>query len=353
MKKWVWPGTVVLIAASAAAHFLHASVLAVFLLSSLAIIPLAGIMGRSTESIAAHLGSRVGGLLSATFGNAVEMIIGIFALREGLTSLVKASITGSMIGNLLFVLGISFVVGGIRHPIQHFNIRAARSNASMLLLSVGVAFIVPAFFNASSSHVNMALSTVVAVVSLFLYLLGLFFSLFTHRSLFEHIEDVANDGDGNEDHWRLWPAVGMLLLTTAIVSVESEWLVGSIEKVGHLLGWSDLFLGVIVVAVVGNAAEHASAVLMAWKNRMDLSLEIAVGSSLQVAMFVAPVLFFVSLLFAHPMPLLFSRPELASMGAAVVLVVVLMMDGESNWLEGALAVGAYLVMAVGFFTLVA
>lgn len=349
MKRWLVPITVLLVIASALAEFMHASTLAIFALSSVAIIPLAGYMGRSTEAIAAHAGSRIGGLLSATFGNAVELIIGVIALQNGLTSLVKASITGSILGNLLFVLGLSFVVGGVRHPIQRFNIRAARSNASMLLLAVGVAFVVPAFFTTSNHKTSMALSVVVAVVVFVLYILGLLFSLLTHREVFAHIDEVAHEED--EVHWRLGPAIGLLLLTTAVVSFESEWLVGSLKEVGQQLGWSEVFMGVVVVAIVGNAAEHASAVLMAWKNRMDLSLEIAVGSSLQVAMFVAPVLFAVSLFFGHAMPLLFSWPELASMGAAVLLVAVLMMDGESNWMEGALAVGAYLVMAVGFYTL--
>jgi Ca2+:H+ antiporter len=348
LRRWVWPLTAALLIIAGYAKFVQASGVLVFLFSAAAIIPLAGLMGRSTETIAAHAGPRVGGLLSATFGNAVELIIGIIALNEGMSTLVKASITGSILGNLLFVLGVSFFVGGIRHPIQRFNIRAARSNASMLMLSVGVAFIVPAIFSTSQDPASLTLSTVVALVSLVLYLSGLYFTLFTHRELFESINHYAGE---DEQHGRLWPAVGVLLITTVCVAFASEWLVGSIEELATGMGWSEVFMGVVIVAVVGNAAEHASAVWMAWKNRMDLSLEIAVGSTLQVAMFVAPLLFLASLALGHPMPLLFSWPELASMGAAVLLVVVLMMDGESNWLEGALALGAYLVMAVGFYTL--
>lgn len=348
----MWLIAAILAVASAAAVHMHAPVLLVFALSCVAIIPLAGIMGRSTESIAAHAGPRVGGLLSATFGNAVELIIGIFALKAGLPGLVKASITGSIIGNLLFVLGISFFVGGIRHPIQRFNIRAARSNAAMLLLGVGVSFVVPAIFTRGAAHASVALSSVVALVSFLIYISGLYFALFTHRDVFESIDETVNEGtDEAGQHWRLWPAVIALLLSTVLVSLESEWMVDSIKTVGESLGWNETFIGVIIVAIVGNAAEHASAVWMAWKNRMDLSLEIAVGSSLQVAMFVAPILFGFSLLFGHMMPLLFSWPELASMGAAVMLVAILMLDGESNWLEGAMAVGAYLVMAVGFYSL--
>ncbi|WP_051321785.1 calcium/proton exchanger [Alicyclobacillus contaminans] len=350
MKKWVGPLTAVLVACSAASVVWHAGDVAIFVLACLTIIPLAGWMGRSTESIAAHAGPRLGGLLSATFGNAVELIIGIIALREGLTTLVKASITGSILGNLLFVLGVSFFVGGVRHPIQRFNIRAARSNASMLLLSIGVAFILPAIFSTARAGASLTLSAVVASVSLLLYASGLYFSLFTHRELFVSIDTIAGEGEA-ERHWRLWPAVGILLVTTVLVGLESEWLVDSMKTMAASLGWNEVFMGVVVVAVIGNVAEHASAVWMAWKNRMDLSLEIAVGSSLQVAMFVAPALFFASLCIGHPMPLLFSWPELACMGAAALLVGVLMMDGESNWLEGAMAFGAYLVMAVGFYTL--
>lgn len=351
LNRWIWPITAFLVVASAAAEFSHASDLVVFVLSCAAIVPLAGLMGRATESIAAHAGPRIGGLLSATFGNAVELIIGVIALAHGMSTLVKASITGSILGNLLFVLGLSFFVGGIRHPIQHFNIRAARSNASMLLLGVGIAFIVPAIFSMSGQGVGIGLSGAVAGVSLVLYLAGLYFALFTHREVFAYLEDTGEAEEEQGAAMRMLPAVAVLLVATCIVGIESEWLVDSMRTLGSALGWSEVFLGVVVVAIIGNAAEHASAVWMAWKNRMDLSLEIAVGSSLQVAMFVAPILFIASLLLGHPMPLLFSWPELASMGAAVMLVVVLMVDGESNWLEGAMAVGAYLIMAVGFYTL--
>lgn len=343
----IWPLTAVLFVASAIAKYLHAPALLMFLLCCATIIPLAALMGRSTEAIAAHAGPRIGGLLSATFGNAVELIIGIIALQNGYTTLVKASITGSILGNLLFVLGVSFFVGGLRHPVQRFNTRAARSNAAMLMLGVGVAFIVPAIFAAYEPKSSLTLSATTSIILFFIYGAGLLFSLFTHSKFFEYI----NSEEAPKGYWRFYPAVTVLCAATVVVGLESDWLVEGVKQVGHSLGWSEMFIGVVIVAVVGNAAEHASAVWMAWKDRMDLSLEIAVGSSLQVAMFIAPVLFFVSLLTDHWMPLLFSWPELASMGAAVMLVVVLMMDGESNWLEGAMAVGAYLVMAVGFYTL--
>ncbi|EJY56004.1 calcium/proton antiporter, CaCA family [Alicyclobacillus hesperidum URH17-3-68] len=320
-----------------------------FFAAAIAIIPLAALMGKATETIAAHAGARLGGLLSATFGNAVELIIGIFSLHEGLTSLVKASITGSVVGNLLFVLGLSFFVGGIRHPIQEFNVRVARSNASMLMLGVGVAFVVPTVFARTAHPVSSVLSFGVAGVSLIVYLLGLYFSLFTHRDVFAYIGHEQEEAQGSQP--RLWPAILTLAVTTVLVSVESDWLVGTVRSIATQLGWSELFIGVVVVAIIGNAAEHASAVWMAWKNRMDLSVEIAVGSTLQVAMFIAPVLFFVGVCIGVPFNFMFTWPELVSMIAAVLLVVVLMLDGESNWLEGAMAVGAYLVLAAGFYSL--
>lgn len=327
----------------------HSSMLQ-FFASAVAIIPLAAIMGRATESIAAHAGARMGGLLSATFGNAVELIIGIFSLHEGLTSLVKASITGSIIGNLLFVLGLSFFVGGIRHPIQEFNVRVARSNSGMLMLGVGIAFVIPTIFSESAPRSSaITLSFGVATVSLVIYLLGLYFSLFTHRDVLASIG--ADEPDASEAKYRLWTAVVILLVATVIVSVESDWLVGNVREIATRLGWSEIFIGVVVVAIIGNAAEHASAVWMAWKNRLDLSMEIAVGSTLQVAMFIGPVLFFLGLVMGIPITFVFSWPEIVSMVVAVLLVVILMLDGESNWLEGAMAVGAYAVLAVGFYSL--
>lgn len=349
MLKWMIPSSLLLFAVSGICEWTHAPVLWTFVLTCLAIIPLAGWMGQATEAIAVATGPRIGGLLSATFGNAVELIIGIISLGQGMQQLVKASITGSILGNLLFVLGVSFFVGGIRHPIQRFNVRAARSQASMLLLSIGIVFVLPASFSAAQPQTSLLMSKVAAGVSMILYLAGLLFSLFTHRELFASISRVKETRD--DAPMRLSTGIFSLLGTTVLVAFESEWLVGGLHVVGHLLGWTDVFMGVVVIAIVGNAAEHASAVWMAWRNRMDLSLEIAVGSTLQVSMFVAPVLFAVSLFLGRSMPLLFSWPELISMGAAVLLVVVLLLDGESNWLEGALALGAYLVMSVGFYTL--
>ncbi|MDP9728226.1 MULTISPECIES: calcium/proton exchanger [Alicyclobacillus] len=351
--------TLLLVALSVLCHMTVPSAGLNFMAACLAIIPLAGWMGRVTEEIAVKVGPRLGGLLSATFGNAVEIIIGCFALSQGLTTLVKASITGSILGNLLFVLGLSFLVGGLKHPVQRFNIRVAHSQTAMLMLGIPIMFLLPVIFSVSRYHSLLVMTGAVCSVSFLVYILGLVFSLYTHRQLLgdleeernEDIEDPGRIKNSNLLFVNLPVSLLILLIVTVLVGVESDFLVHSVEHLASHAGWSQMFLGVIVVAIIGNAAEHASAVWMAWKNRMDLSLEIAVGSSLQVAMFVAPVLYFFSIIVGHPMFFQFSVPELVSLTAAILLVAILMVDGESNWLEGAMAVGAYAVMAIGFYIL--
>ncbi|WP_018131717.1 calcium/proton exchanger [Effusibacillus pohliae] len=328
-------------------NFLHFPEVLLFVLACVTIIPLAGIMGRATESIAIHSGPRIGGLLNATFGNAVELIIAFLALRQGLTQVVQASLTGAVIGNLLLVAGLSFLVGGIKYPIQKFNAAIARTNSSMMLLGVVIALIIPAIFSLQNPQIANKLSIGVAAVSLALYLLGLYFALFTHKHVFHFTEDMEEESA----EWSLGKASGILAASTVAVGYVSEILVHTIETVSHTLGWSEVFIGVIIVAIIGNAAEHSSAILMAWKNRMDVSLEIAVGSSLQIAMFVAPVLVFAGWLIAKPLPLVFSWPELAAMTLSVLLTAFLANDGESNWLEGVMALGAYLIIGIGFYFL--
>lgn len=328
--------------------FMHWSEVALFAIACAAIIPLAGVMGRATESIAIHSGPKIGGLMNATFGNAVELIIAFFALREGLIGVVQASLTGSIIGNLLLVAGLSMLVGGIKHPQQKFNRTIAGTNAAMMLLGVVIALVIPAIFGLSNpGGDDLKISIGVSIVVMILYLLGLFFSLVTHRSLFNYTEDMHEE----EAEWSVGKAVGILALATAAVAFESELLVHTIEAVSEQFGWSEVFIGVIIVAIIGNAAEHSSAILMAWRNKMDLALEIAVGSSLQIAMFVTPVLVFLSLILGNPMTLVFSWPELAAMVLSVFLVNFLAQDGESNWLEGAMALGAYVIIGIGFYYL--
>ncbi|MFD2169105.1 calcium/proton exchanger [Tumebacillus lipolyticus] len=328
--------------------YLHWNEVALFAIACAAIIPLAGVMGRATESIAIHSGPKIGGLMNATFGNAVELIIAFFALREGLIGVVQASLTGSIIGNLLLVAGLSMLIGGVRYPKQKFNRTIAGTNAAMMLLGVVIALVIPAIFSLSHpGTIDIRMSVGVSIVVLILYLLGLFFSLFTHRNLFIYTENMEEE----EAEWSVGKAIGVLAIATVAVAYESELLVHTIEAVSQKLGWSEVFIGVIIVAIIGNAAEHSSAILMAWRNKMDLALEIAVGSSLQVAMFVTPVLVFLSLALGNHMTLVFTWPELASMVLAVFLINFLAQDGESNWLEGAMALGAYLIIGIGFFFL--
>lgn len=337
----------VMLPLSVVGDLLHFHEVLLFVIACLTIIPLAGIMGRATESIAIHSGPKVGGLMNATFGNAVELIIAIFALQQGLTDVVRASLTGSIIGNLLLVAGLSFLIGGVRYPSQKFNRMVAGTNSAMMLLGVVVALVIPAIFTLTKPTINIGLSVGVAVVTLVLYILGLLFSLYTHRNLFNYAEDLPEE----EAEWSIPKAILVLALATVAVAFESELLVHTITAVSDTLGWSQTFIGVIIVAIIGNAAEHSTAIMMALRNRMDVALEIAVGSSLQIAMFVMPVLVFASLLIGHPMTLVFSWPELAAMTLAVLLINFLSGDGESNWLEGAMALGAYVIIGIGFYFL--
>src|SRR6185503_9824122 len=270
----------------------------IFLASCAAIIPLAGWMGRATEHLAEHTGEGVGGLLNATFGNAAELIIAFAALRQGLLSVVKASLTGSILGNLLLVLGASFLGGGLRHSIQRFNATAARMQSTMLFLAA-VSLILPASFHYLGGQgvlvAEKNLSLWFALVLLGTYGLGLLFSLRTHVALFSgthgEAEQLEEDAHGA---WSAKKALAVLAAATAAVAWMSEILVGSVEQAAHAMGMTDLFVGVVVVAIIGNAAEHSTAVLVATRNRMDLAVSIAIGSSIQIALFVAPLLVLLS-----------------------------------------------------------
>lgn len=336
-----------------ALHFGHGSETLLFFASALAIVPLAGLMGRATEALAEHTGEGVGGLLNATFGNAAELIIGLVALRAGLYEMVKASLTGSVIGNILLVLGISFLAGGLKHKHQSFNVTAARSGATMLTLSA-IGLVVPAVFSflVRSEPVKHTgdLSLAIALVLIVTYGLSLLFTLVTHKHLY-----LGSVGEPEEEalkeHWSLKRAIGVLTLATVGVAAMSELLVGSVEPTCRALGLTELFVGVIVVAIVGNAAEHSTAVMMALKNRMDLSLSIAVGSSIQVALFVAPVLVFASYLFGRPMNLVFTLAEVMAVALSVAAVGQIAGDGESNWLEGVQLLSVYLILGIVFYYL--
>jgi Ca2+:H+ antiporter len=343
-----------------AAELLHWGPLAVFLLAALAIVPLAGLMGDATEQLAARLGAGVGGFLNATFGNAAELIIAVMALRRGLHSVVKASLTGSIIGNCLLVLGAAVLVGGIGRERQSFD-RSAAAIGSTLLALAAVGLVVPAMFHlvaegavgrgalplVRETQIEHGLSLAISVVLLVMYGLSLLFSLRTHRHLYAgqavHHEAVPV---------RTGRAALILLITTAAIAWMSELLVGAVEGASHALGLTQVFVGVIVVAVIGNAAEHSTAVIMAAKNKMDLAMHIAIGSSTQIALFVAPVLVILSrFMGTGPMDLRFTGFEVLAVGLAVGVVNMVAQDGETQWLEGALLLAVYLVLGVAFYFL--
>lgn len=331
---------------------LHWPVVLMFIIYSLTIVALASYMGRATESIAVHTGPRVGGLINATFGNAVELIIAFFALKAGLITVVLASLTGSVLGNLLLVMGLSFFVGGLKFKRQKFNVFDARHNSGLLVFAVLVAFVIPEIFAQEMGPSDtFALSVGISLILILLYLAALFFKLVTHRGVYQSTETEGAADEHETAEWGKKKAILILLLATLAVAYVSESLVHTFEEVGEAFGWSELFIGVIIVAIVGNAAEHASAIIMAYKNKMDIAVEIAVGSTLQIAMFVAPILVLISIFFDQQMALVFTVPELISMVTAVLLAIVISNDGETNWFEGATILAAYLIMGIGFFLL--
>lgn len=330
---------------------------AIFFTACAAIIPLAGWLGRATEHLAERTGEGVGGLLNATFGNAAEMIIAFMALRQGLTEVVKASLTGSIIGNVLLVLGASFLAGGVRFREQEFNEQGARAQATLLWLA-GVALVTPAAFHAIGGPAavprEVELSVVMAVVLLVTYALGLVFTLKTHKQYFAgHSGEAAAVEEGATHRaWSLRRSLAVLLGATALIAWVSEILVGSVEETAAQLGMTDVFIGVVVVAIIGNAAEHSTAILVAYKNRMDLSIGIAIGSSIQIALFVAPLLVLLSFLVAPtPMDLVFTPAEVVAVALAVAVTAQIAGDGRSNWLEGVLLLAVYAILAVVFYFL--
>ena len=349
------------------AHFSHLDPLIVFVTAGLGIIPLASWMGNATEEIAVVVGPSLGGLLNATFGNATELIIALIALRAGLIDVVKASITGSIISNLLLVMGFAMLLGGLRFKEQSFQPTVARVNASSMNLAV-IAILLPTAFHFSSTGVDQSaierLSVAVAVVLIAVYGLTLLFSMKTHSYLYdagvgesphgqtssEESTEVSKSESSEEEHQPNLPFwIMILLLATVAVAVESELLVDSLEVATDKLHLTPLFTGVILLPIIGNAAEHATAVTVAMKNKMDLALSVAVGSSLQIALFVAPVLVIAGWFMHQPMDLDFNPFELVAVGVAVLLANSISSDGLSNWLEGTLLLATYTVLGFGFF----
>jgi Ca2+:H+ antiporter len=335
-----------------ALEVLRADPLLVFLSAGLAIIPLAGLLGRATEHLTSHVGAGIGALLNASLGNAAELIIALVALREGLHDVVKASLTGSIIGNILLVLGAAMFAGGMKYERQKFNQTAAGMGAGLLLLAA-VGLIIPALFHFTAADRGIAierdLSLTISFVLFMIYVASLLFTLKTHRHLFAG--EAHDASDLGEQPWTRGASITVLTVVASLVALMSEMLVGALESASHQLGLTQVFVGVILVALVGNAAEHSTAVMVALKNKMDLAYGIAVGSSLQIALLVAPVLVFSSYLFGTPLDLIFTPFEVAAVTISVLSVGFVAMDGESNWMEGVMLVGVYLMLAIAFFFL--
>lgn len=329
------------------------SPVAVFVASALAIVPLAGLMGRGTEHLSTYVGPTIGGLLSASLGNAPELIISGFALKEGLVDVVKASITGSILGNTLFSLGLSMIVGGWGRERQQFNRTVAGMSGSLLFVAA-VGLLIPAIFHFATNK-EREVSLEIAIVLFVAYLLSLVFTLKTHRQFIQKGPKTSaaakSDEASDEAPWSKPKAIAVLVGVTLMIAVMSEILVGAIEPASASLGLTPIFAGVIFLALVGNAAEAMNAVQFARKDLMDLSLGIAVGASTQVALFVAPMLVFVGYFLGQPMDLHFTFFEVVAIVLAVNAITHLTADGESHWMEGVMLIAVYLMLAIGFFFL--
>ena len=318
-----------------------------FFMTCLSIVPLAGYLGMATEEIAVYTGPKFGGFLNATFGNATELIIGIFALKAGLFDVVKASLAGSVLGNVLLVLGCSILFGGLKHKELKFDKQQGNFTASMLLFAV-VGLSIPAVFTysmpdslISSKYENF--SVIVSIILLCVYVVGLVYSFKTQNDLYgvEHADDM-------DSKWSLPVSIIILAVATVLIAFESELLVGNIEPMTKSLGISEMFVGLILIPIVGNVAEHTTSIIMALKNKMDISIEIAVGSSLQIAMFVIPAMVLLSLIFT-PMSIIFKPIELFIFGVSVIIANQIVSSGKTNWVEGLKLISVYAIAAVGFF----
>ena len=329
------------------AKFMNASGTIMFILSCLSIIPLAGLMGEGTEQISFYSGPKIGGFLNGTFGNATELIISFFALKQGLFDIVKSSIAGAVIGNVLLVVGASMLAGGLKFKTQKFNEKVSEVTSSMLLFAV-LGLCIPALFTHTVDPALLntryeGLSIFVAVVMIIIYILSLIFSFSTHKDIYN--TETTQEGSPK---WSLKKAILILVVVTILIAIESEFLVNGVESITESLGWSEFFVGIILIPIIGNAAEHTTAIIMARKDQMDVALEIALGSSLQIILFVAPILIFISLFF-KPMSIVFNEFELVALIASVVIANKVSHDGECNWLEGVQLLAVYLIISASFF----
>jgi Ca2+:H+ antiporter len=340
------------IPAAIALQFMHASLVTQFVLSCVAVLPLAAWIGVSTEQLAHRMGPTYGALFNATFGNFAEMVIAVFAIRAGLDSVVRASLSGSILGNLLFVAGASMVAGGWKRDIVKFNALAAESQAGQMILSLS-AMLVPALFFRTASQAHHAelihpVSVGVSLVLLISYVLGLFFAFRTHKA---KLVAVGAPPEIDGEAWSVRRALTLLLFASVLMGVVAEGLVHAVDAAGKAWGLNEVFLGFIVVAIVGNAAEHSTAVMLAWRGQMDTALNISMQSSVQIALFVTPLLVFLSFPLGHPLDLLFTPFELLAVVLGVAIFSFLVMDGETNWYEGVQLLAVYAIIAVALFFL--
>jgi Ca2+:H+ antiporter len=354
LKKWLSPALlIVTFALSAVAHYTHWNAIAQFVICAISVVFVAGFLGRATESVAHYAGQRLGGFLNATFGNAAELIIAIFLVKEGLYDMVKASLTGSIIGNLLLVLGASLFAGGLKYKVQNFNISLAGLSGSLMIVAV-IALFVPAVFlntHVITDNESDTLSLIVAGTLIVAYIAWLIFSMITHK---DYLADVTEQKDEELPHehapvWSRNKSIAYLVLATVMVAFVSEWLVGTLEVFTTQFGLSELFVGAFLVAIIGNAAEHSAAILLAMKNKIGASVEIAIGSSLQIALFVAPVLIFISYFMGNTMNIVFTTIELVAIAVAVFIAKSITQDGSTNWYEGLMLLVVYVLLGVSFF----
>lgn len=342
--------------------FVHADHIVLFIVAAVALVPLAKLIGDSTEHLAAHYGATVGSLLNVTFGNAAEIIIAAVAINAGLFDLVKASITGSIIGNILLIFGLSIIAGGFKHKEQRFSIENIGFQSSMLFIAI-IGLAIPSILAATvlsgAGHQGAVqlLSDSLAIILIIVYALGILFTFVTHKHLFvtheesdiHHSQNQEHSDNNHADHWSKKKSFLLLAASMAGVVAVSEILVASVEQTGEALGFGELFVGAIIVGIVGNAAEHSSAIMLARKGKIELSIGIAAGSGTQVALFVVPILVFAGVALGQPFTLVFTTLELAVLFLAGIILNLIVRDGKTNWFEGVMLTAVYLIVAIAFF----
>jgi Ca2+:H+ antiporter len=339
---------------AAGLEFIHADHLVLFVISAIALIPLAKLIGDSTEHLSTHYGPTAGSLLNVTFGNAAEIIIAVTAISAGLLDLVKASITGAIIGNILLILGLSIVAGGFRYKEQSFSRENIGVQSSMLFLAI-IGLAVPTILaitilspSENQGQVQL-LSDALAIILLIVYILGIVFTFITHKHLFTLPETAEDMQESHGTHWSKKKSFLLLAASMAGVIVVSEILVASVETTGKELGFGQLFVGAVIVGIVGNAAEHSSAILLSLKGKIELSIGIAAGSGTQIALFVVPILVFAGIAMGQPFTLVFTLLELATIFLAAIILNLIVQDGRSNWFEGVMLTAVYIIIAIAFF----